>query len=85
VWGNQTGDPRQLRGPFLVVAVLFATVARPVRVGGAREREWNLNSIIHSLIGVPFAVFWRKSGNLVVPAFAHALIDALRTALRLMG
>jgi hypothetical protein len=41
--------------------------------------------IVHSLTGVPFAIFWRKSGNLVVPAFTHALIDAVRNALRLMG
>jgi membrane protease YdiL (CAAX protease family) len=40
---------------------------------------------VHSLIGIPLAVYWRRSGNLVVPAFTHALIDAVRNALRLMG
>jgi membrane protease YdiL (CAAX protease family) len=39
----------------------------------------------HALIGVPLAIYWRQSGNLVVPAFTHAMIDAVRNALRLMG
>jgi membrane protease YdiL (CAAX protease family) len=42
-------------------------------------------AVTHSLIGVPLAIFWRKSGNLAVPAFTHALIDAVRNALRIMG
>jgi len=40
---------------------------------------------VHSLIGIPLAVFWRRSGNLVIPAFTHALIDAVRNALRVSG
>jgi Type II CAAX prenyl endopeptidase Rce1-like len=37
--------------------------------------------IPHVLIGVPLSIFWRRSGNLVVPAFTHALIDSVRNAL----
>lgn len=40
--------------------------------------------VVHSLIGVPLAIYWRRSGNLAVPAFTHAMIDAVRNALRLM-
>jgi membrane protease YdiL (CAAX protease family) len=40
---------------------------------------------MHSLVGVPLAVYWRKSGNLAVPAFTHALIDAVRNRLRVIG
>jgi len=36
--------------------------------------------IIHAMVGVPFSLFWRRSGNLLVPAVVHALIDALRNA-----
>jgi hypothetical protein len=36
---------------------------------------------IHCLIGVPLAVFWRRTGNLAVTAFAHALVDGVRNAL----
>jgi len=40
--------------------------------------------MVHSLIGVPLAIYWRQSGNLAVPAFTHAMIDAVRNALQLM-
>jgi membrane protease YdiL (CAAX protease family) len=42
-------------------------------------------AVTHSLIGVPLAIYWRKSGNLAVPAFTHALIDGVRNGLRIMG
>jgi membrane protease YdiL (CAAX protease family) len=31
--------------------------------------------------GIAFSLFWRRTGNLAVPAFVHALIDALRNVL----
>ena len=34
--------------------------------------------IIHTLVGVPLSFCWRASGTLVLPAAAHALIDAYR-------
>jgi len=34
--------------------------------------------IVHVMIGVPFSLCWRRSGNLFVPATVHALIDAVR-------
>jgi membrane protease YdiL (CAAX protease family) len=37
--------------------------------------------ITHAIVGAPLAIFWRRSGNLLVPATAHALIDALRDTL----
>jgi membrane protease YdiL (CAAX protease family) len=49
------------------------------------QRGWGtVASLIgfHTLVGVPLALFWRKSGNLAVPGFAHALIDAVRNALQ---
>jgi membrane protease YdiL (CAAX protease family) len=42
-------------------------------------------AVVHSLIGVPLAIYWRRSGNLAIPAFAHALIDGVRNALLLTG
>jgi membrane protease YdiL (CAAX protease family) len=53
-------------------------------------RSWNIETalvlaVTHSLIGVPLAIYWRKSGNLAVPAFTHAMIDGVRNGLRLMG
>jgi membrane protease YdiL (CAAX protease family) len=34
-----------------------------------------------TLVGVPLSLFWRRSGNLAVPAFTHAFIDAFRNVL----
>jgi len=52
--------------------------------------SWNIETalvlaVYHSLIGVPLAIYWRKSGNLAVTAFTHALIDGVRNGLRIMG
>jgi hypothetical protein len=35
----------------------------------------------HSAIGIPLSFAWRRSGNLFVTAFTHALIDAVRDGL----
>jgi membrane protease YdiL (CAAX protease family) len=37
--------------------------------------------MIHCLPGIPFSLFWRRSGSLLVPATVHALIDAVRNVL----
>lgn len=34
--------------------------------------------VVHTLVGVPLSFCWRASGTLVLPAAAHALIDAYR-------
>jgi Type II CAAX prenyl endopeptidase Rce1-like len=36
---------------------------------------------VHTAVGVPLSVCWRRGGTLVLPALAHALIDAYRNAL----
>jgi membrane protease YdiL (CAAX protease family) len=36
--------------------------------------------IVHAMVGIPLSLFWRRSGNLFVPAAVHALIDAVRNA-----
>lgn len=37
--------------------------------------------VVRLMIGVPLAIAWRRSGNLAVPAFTHALIESVRNAL----
>jgi membrane protease YdiL (CAAX protease family) len=37
--------------------------------------------VMHTLIGVPMSLAWRRSGNLMVPVIGHTLIDAFRNAL----
>jgi membrane protease YdiL (CAAX protease family) len=35
---------------------------------------------VHTAVGVPLSICWRRSGTLLLPAAAHALIDAYRDA-----
>ncbi len=37
--------------------------------------------VVHTIVGVPLSLFWRRSQNLAVPAASHAFIDAVRDAL----
>lgn len=37
--------------------------------------------LVHIPVGVVLSLGWRKSGNLLVPGIAHALIDAVRNAI----
>jgi membrane protease YdiL (CAAX protease family) len=53
-------------------------------VAPVRESVWMTGGglvVIHVLIGVPLSIYWRRSGNLVVPGATHALIDATRNVL----
>jgi membrane protease YdiL (CAAX protease family) len=36
----------------------------------------------HTAVGIPLAIAWRRSGNLAVPAAAHALADTIRNVVR---
>ncbi len=37
---------------------------------------------VHTLVGVPLSFAWRTGGTLVMPAIAHALIDAYRNVIQ---
>lgn len=37
--------------------------------------------VVHVPVGIVLSVFWRRSGNLAVPAFTHAFLNAIRDAL----
>jgi len=41
-----------------------------------------LSPIIVSLWGILLSIFWRRSGNLAVPVFSHAIADAIRDAFK---
>ena len=42
-------------------------------------------AIAHMITGIPLSIYWRRSGNLLVPGVAHAFIDAVRNALVATG
>jgi membrane protease YdiL (CAAX protease family) len=37
-------------------------------------------AVVHTTVGVPLSICWRRGGTLVLPAAAHAFIDAYRDA-----
>jgi membrane protease YdiL (CAAX protease family) len=37
--------------------------------------------VFHMIVGVPLSICWRRSGTLALPAAAHALIFAFRSAI----
>lgn len=38
-------------------------------------------SLVHGIVGIALSIYWRRSGNLAVPATTHAFIDAVRNAM----
>jgi membrane protease YdiL (CAAX protease family) len=50
----------------------------PITPSSAFSAALVVYPITHAIVGVPFSLFWRRSGNLFVPALVHALIDAVR-------
>ena len=69
----------------LLGSILWGLWHLPTLPAGSRGPEAAIAlMVVHSLIGVPLAIYWRQSGNLAVPAFTHAMIDAVRNALQIM-
>jgi membrane protease YdiL (CAAX protease family) len=75
-------QPDETRGwsSAVFVSILWALWHLPIVPGAGAVMVPGL-LVIHVAIGVPLALYWRRSGNLFVPATAHAFIDAVRNAL----
>ena len=64
------------------VSVLWGLWHVPVTLGAAPLPALIANNVfVCVVIGVPFSIFWRRSGNLGVTGVTHALVDAVRNAL----
>ena len=75
------GEPRQWT-TALFVSALWGLWHIPVVVGRAPLLPLIPQLlIVHCAVGVPFSIYWRRSGNLFVTGSTHALIDAVRNAL----
>jgi membrane protease YdiL (CAAX protease family) len=78
-------QPQQARGwgSAIFVSVLWGLWHYPVAPHGAGPPLVQIGMLIfvHTAVGVPLSMFWRRSGNLGVPVFTHAFIDAVRDAL----
>lgn len=78
---HHAGEERGL-GSALFVSALWGLWHLPITTSSA---PWPARAVsliaVHSVIGIPLSLGWRRSGNLMVPAVAHAVIDAIRDAL----
>jgi membrane protease YdiL (CAAX protease family) len=68
---------------ILYLSFLWGWWHLPATKGGTEELI--IASIIlpinHTIVGFFMSLYWRKSGNLIAPGFAHAFIDAIRNSL----
>jgi membrane protease YdiL (CAAX protease family) len=66
----------------LFVSALWGLWHLPVAItSSGLAATIGLMLVVHILIGVPMSLAWRRTGNLLVPVIAHALIDAFRNAM----
>ncbi|HEY7089979.1 MAG TPA: CPBP family intramembrane glutamic endopeptidase [Tepidisphaeraceae bacterium] len=66
--------------PAVFVSVLWGLWHLPLNPSGSM-RDWAITLVLSTVLGVPLSFCWRRSGTLVLPAAAHAMIDAYRNAL----
>ena len=69
-------------GSAFFVSMLWGLWHLPVAHNGAASLPATaiVLILVHSFVGIPLSLFWRKSGNLAVTATTHAFIDAVRDA-----
>jgi membrane protease YdiL (CAAX protease family) len=52
------------------------------------ELSWQTIAVllyVHVPYGMCLSIFWRKTGNLLIPAASHSLGDAIRNAIMIGG
>lgn len=82
---HHPGETREYLTAFLVSA-LWGLWHVPVALGQKPLPVLIVGLIgVHCAIGVPLSLSWRRSGNLFVTGFTHALVDAFRNALFVLG
>jgi membrane protease YdiL (CAAX protease family) len=70
----------------IFVGVLWALFHLPVTISTYNSTGEILAGIfslifVHTIVGIPLSIYFRKSGNLAVPSFSHAIADSFRNAL----
>jgi hypothetical protein len=76
-----SGEPNTYATAFFVSA-LWGLWHIPIVIG---QRPLGLLIVglvgVHCAVGVPLSLMWRRSGNLFVTGFTHAVVDAVRNGL----
>lgn len=78
-----SGDQKINYGSIVYLSVLWGWWHLPVTKGNLHDlfTASLILPINHTVVGFFISLYWRKSGNLLVPGFAHAFIDAIRNAM----
>jgi membrane protease YdiL (CAAX protease family) len=66
----------------LFISSIWGLWHLPLTTEGENPIWYVLPSITISLWGIVLSIFWRRTGNLAVPGFAHAFADAIRDSLK---
>ncbi len=65
------------------ISALWALWHLPLSTSNESIPFFIIASLINTGIwGIPLSIFWRRTGNLAVPVFSHAFIDAIRDAIK---
>jgi membrane protease YdiL (CAAX protease family) len=70
----------------IFIGILWGLFHLPVTLANVKSTTEIMGGIfslifVHTIVGVPLSIYYRKSGNLSVPSFSHAIADAFRNAL----
>lgn len=77
-----TAEQGRGRWSAVVVSALWGLWHLPLSVGAAPLPAVVVSLlVVHTAVGVPLSVAWRRSGNLSGAVIAHALVDAVRNGL----
>jgi len=66
----------------LFISCVWGLWHLPLATDGENPIWFALRPMTISLWGIVLSIFWRRTGNLAVPGFPHALADAIRDALK---
>ena len=65
----------------IVVSVLWGLWHYPIVPHASIIQVVTTLLLLQVAVGPFLSLFWRRSGNLMVPGFVHALLDSIRNAL----
>jgi len=77
---HHPGEPHEILSAVCVSA-LRGLWHYPIAPSGTLLATIGQLLLLHVPVGVFLSVYWRRSGNLLVPGSTHAFMDAVRNAI----
>lgn len=76
---HHPGEPRGILSA-IAVSALWGIWHYPITPAAAPLQTIGQLLLLHIPVGVCLSLFWRRSGNLIVPGATHAFMDSVRNA-----